>query len=170
MDAIVKQYGQAILTAVAVLVITVMVFVSWPGSTENLLGTVGHQAATQIEGKSQHPSGLSAQKFEQIAAKPAPTAKRNSVPVDKSSYMFLTDLFEIKGGDGNVITHSTPNTTLEVKSIVDEAGTEWVTTLSVFTSDGRVLFPHPGVFTVKLRVVDTSNQAATYLIPVVVDL
>lgn len=190
MPEIMRQYGPTMVVAIAGAMLVGLLFAGWPtGGSGSVLEHVGASAATQLEGST---TGGGTQVFEGHAARKTPVASaRGSVRQHETS--LLTDAFRIVDSEGAtwdsaartfVAGGNSRGGSVWITSVLSPTGTELVGALTgiqkspeltlVQTENGsrvgRATFHKPGIYRVRLRVMDGRNLEATYTIPLTVDL
>lgn len=183
MPEIMRQFGQTIVVAVAGGLLIAMLFTLWPGEG-SVLDEIGSSASSQLIDRATTGAGTAG--FDQHSARSLPTAAVNGAAV-KGVAFNLVDKFTITDADGAVWSHAAGGFVLnganrgdlvQIESIASGDGTEHVggltgdhRTSKVELSQATAMakFLEPGVYRVRLRVMDQDNVEASYTIPLVVD-
>lgn len=180
MPEIMRQYGQTILVAVAGMLLCALLFVSWP-SGGNVLSDIGSRSATQIENTGQTANGAATQRFDERAGRTRPQARLLGTVTERTP-VALVDLFEITDADGATWS-STAQTFLkngsgmggsvEVLSLTasNTPDVNLINDTTVYDrTSGQATFPNPGVYRVRLRILDHDNVEAVYAFNLAVDI
>jgi hypothetical protein len=187
MPEILRQYGQTLLAAASIALLFVILFVAWPRGS--VLADVGARASTQIQGKGQ-TAGAAAARFDEHATRALPTARANGHATERTTLQ-LTNQFLITDADGATWQHSGDDTaeflfedgtgnggSVSVESITAPDGTQLIETPGDLVNTSRLLydpatdyalFRAPGIYRIRLRLLDHDNTEATYTIPLTVD-
>jgi hypothetical protein len=179
-----RQFGQTIVVAVSAALIIALLFVLWPSGSGSVLDDVGSRADSQL---AERPvTGGGTEEFNDHSGRSVPKAAVNGSVMHNVEFT-LIDKFTITDADGAVWSHANRGFMLggtsrgglvQIESIASSDGTEHVGGLSGnYSTDkvefsqttGTVKFLEPGVYRVRLRVLDYDNVEATYTIPLVVD-
>lgn len=184
MPEIMRQFGQTIVVAVAAALLFTLLFVTWPGGG-SILDDIGSRGSVQLEERAV-TGGVGSPAFDEHSGRSLPVAVGNGTALQGDSFL-LADKFKITSTDGGVWDQAQRGFMLDginrgglvqIESIVSTDGTEHVgglvgdyatTMLKLSQSTGTVQFLEPGVYRVRLRVMDHDNIEASYTIPLVVD-
>lgn len=184
MPEIMRQFGQTIIVALAGAMLIAGLFVFWPSDSGNVMDDLGQRAGTQILDRSTTGTGTTT--FDDHSGRSVPAASVNG-PVQRGVELALFDNFTITDADGAVWSNTDGGFVLDgaplgglvqIESITSADGTEHVGGLTgQYATDkveldqatGVATFLEPGVYRVRLRVMDHDNVEATYTIPLVVD-
>lgn len=183
MPEIMRQFGQTIIVALAGAMLITMLFVLWPAEG-GIVGDIGSRANTQLEERSGTGAGTAA--FTTHSGRSLPLAVSNGSAREDEAFT-LHDKFKITSADGAVWNQAkrgfmqgsaNRGGLVQIESIVSADGTEHVGGLTgnhntsmvkLSQATGTVTFVEPGVYRIRMRVMDHDNIEATYTIPLVVD-
>lgn len=183
MPEIMRQFGQTIVVALAGGLLITMLFVLWPNGG-SVLDDIGSRASRQLDDRA--VTGAGTVGFDQHSSRSLPKAAVNGSTAQGVAFT-LVDKFTITSSDGGVWSHtgggfmvdgSNQGGLVQIESIVSTDGTEHVGGLTgnystsmveLSQATGTARFLRPGVYLVRLRVMDHDNVEATYTLPLVVD-
>ena len=184
MPEIMRQFGQTIIVALGAVMLMVLLFVMWPSDSGSALDDIGARAGVQIAER--EGTGVSSAVFDAHLGRSVPKVVTNgSAP--SGVELSLYDSFTITDSDGAVWDNSTGGFVrdgvalgglVQIESIVSSDGTEHVGGLAgdyatdkveLSQATGSVKFLEPGVYYVRVRVLDHDNVEASYTIPLIVD-
>ena len=184
MPEIMRQFGQTIIVAVSGALILALLFFIWPSGSGSVLDDVGSKAGSQLAER--QVTGVGTEKFKDHSGRSVPKAASNGSALQGVAFT-LVDKFTITDADGAVwrqanrgfmLAGTNRGGLVQVESITSSDGTEHVGGLAgTYSTDkvqlsqttGTVKFLQPGVYRVRLRVLDYDNVEATYTFPFVVD-
>lgn len=183
MSEIMRQFGQTVLVAAAFGLLMTLLFVGWPGGG-NILSDIGTQSSQQLDDRA--VTGTGTDNFSEHSGRSLPVVAGRASALQGETFL-LADKFNITSSDGAVWNQSKKGFMLgaankgglvQIESIVSADGTEHIGGLTgnydtakvkLAQSTGVVSFKEPGVYRVRIRVMDYDNVEATFTIPFVVD-
>lgn len=184
MPEIMRQYGPAMVVAVAAVLLLSLLFGLWPNGSGSVLNEVGSRASGQL---SERPgTGAGTTGFDERSNRSLPKASLNGAARQGVEFALL-DLFMITDSDGAawstadrafMLDGAARGGVVYIESITSRDGTEHVggltgsystDALQLSQDTGLITFHEAGVYRVRLKVLDLENTQASYTIPVVVD-
>ena len=184
MPEIMRQFGQTIIVALGGALLVALLFVLWPSDSGNVLDDLGERASGQLDQRA--VTGAGTAQFNDHSGRSNPTAAVTGT-VLAGTQLVLFDQFTITDADGAVWSNTDGSFVrdgvplgglVQIESIVSSDGAEHVGGLTgnyvtdkveLSQATGTARFLEPGVYRIRLRVLDYDNVEATYTIPLVVD-
>lgn len=178
MEDIMKQYGPAVLATLAFGALLIILFARW-GGDGSILTDIGEMNKSLVDTRQDFDADVDKVEFDAYASRRQPTAVTKT-NVKEHTALTLLDCFDITDNDGYKFNPSTgkfekdgdaQDGIVNVLSIQDSAGNEYVNDISVYDPDtGIITFPTADTYSVHLDIFDCYTVETDCTCYVAVDL